>query len=226
MAPEKIIVDLCAHLRNKKMKALLLLSGGIDSPVTGYIAKQKGLEVIAVHFSNEKFAGKESVEKCKKLAAKLGIKRLLIIDISEQLSEIAKTCHPRYYFVLMKRFMLRVAERIAEREGCDFLLTGENLGQVSSQTLENLAVIDKATRFHVLRPLITYDKMEIVKKAEKIGTFNISKGPEMCDVLGPKHPSTRAKEATILAEEKKLDYSKLIESALVDNSGQHPKFDK
>jgi len=196
------------------MKALLLLSGGIDSPVAGYIAKQRGLEVIAVHFSNEKFAGKESIEKCKKLAKHVGIKKLFIVDISDQLGEIAKTCHPRYYFVLMKRFMLRAAEKIAEKEKCNFLLTGENLGQVSSQTLENLAVIDKATKLHVLRPLLTYDKMDIVKKAEQICTFEISKGPEMCDVLGSKHPSTRAKEATILEQETKLDYRQMLEKAV------------
>jgi thiamine biosynthesis protein ThiI len=196
------------------MRALLLLSGGIDSPVAGYIARQKGLEVIAVHFSNEKFAGKESIEKCKKLAKHIGIKRLLVIDISDQLAEISKVCGQRYYFVLMKRFMLRAAEKLAEKEKCDFLLTGDNLGQVSSQTLENMAIIDKATKLHVLRPLITYDKMDIVKKAEQIGTFNTSKGPEMCDVLGPKHPSTRAKERTILDEEKRLDYEKMTADAL------------
>jgi len=196
------------------MKALLLLSGGIDSPVAGYIAKQKGLEVIGVHFSNEKFAGKESIDKSKKLAKKVGFKKLFVTDISDQLAEISKICNSKYYFVLMKRFMLRVAEKIAEKENCDFLLTGENLGQVSSQTLENLAVIDKVTKFHILRPLITYDKMDIVKKAEKIGTFEISKGPEMCDVLGPKHPSTRAKENVVIYEENKLDYGQLVSNAL------------
>jgi thiamine biosynthesis protein ThiI len=214
MAPEKAILDIRSHIWCKEMRVLLLISGGIDSPVAGYIAKQMGLEVIAVHFSNTKFAGRESVEKCERLAKKLDIKGLTVIDISEQLAELAKKCEHRYYFVLMKRFMLRLAEKIAEKENCDFLATGENLGQVSSQTLENLAVIDKTTKLHVLRPLITYDKVDIINKAEKIGTFELSKGPEMCDVLGPKHPSTRAKESIILEEEAKLDYEKMLADAL------------
>lgn len=196
------------------MKALLLLSGGIDSPVAGYIEKQNGIEIIALHFSNQKFAGKESIEKCKKLTMKIEIKKLYNIDIAEQLSEFAKKCNTKYYFVLMKRFMLRVAEKVAKKENCDFILTGENLGQVSSQTLENLVVIDKATKLHVLRPLIVYDKVDIIRKAEQIGTFEISKGPEMCDVLGPKHPSTRAKESAVIDEENKVEYAKMLENAI------------
>jgi len=196
------------------MKALLLLSGGIDSPVAGYIEKQNGIEIIALHFSNQKFAGKESIEKCKKLTMKIGIKKLYNIDIAEQLSEFAKKCNTKYYFVLMKRFMLRVAEKVAKKENCDFILTGENLGQVSSQTLENLVVIDKATKLHVLRPLIVYDKVDIIRKAEQIGTFEISKGPEMCDVLGPKHPSTRAKESAVIEEENKVEYAQMVNNAI------------
>jgi thiamine biosynthesis protein ThiI len=196
------------------MKALLLLSGGIDSPVAGYIEKQNGIEIIALHFSNQKFAGKESIEKCKKLTMKIEIKKLYNIDIAEQLSEFAKKCNTKYYFVLMKRFMLRVAEKVAKKENCDFILTGENLGQVSSQTLENLVVIDKATKLHVLRPLIVYDKVDIIRKAEQIGTFEISKGPEMCDVLGPKHPSTRAKESAVIEEENKVEYAQMVNNAI------------
>jgi thiamine biosynthesis protein ThiI len=185
------------------MKGLLLLSGGIDSPVAGHIEQQAETEVVAVHFSNERFAGSESVVKVRKLSELLGI-RLHVIDISDQLAEIAEKCNQKYYFVLMKRLMLRLAETIAEQEGCDFLITGENLGQVSSQTLRNLAVIDRATKFYVARPLLIFDKMDIVKIAERIGTFNISKGPEICDVLGPKHPTTQAREDLVLEEEDKL----------------------
>ena len=194
-------------------KTLLLLSGGIDSPVAGYILKEKGFDLEAVHFSNKKFAGTESITKSKKLAKKLGIK-LKVIDISDILKEIVENCDRRYYFVLMKRIMYKIAEAIAKKKGISFIATGENLGQVSSQTLQNLFVINRAVSIPVLRPLIAYDKMEIVRFAEKIGSFEISKGPEMCDILGIKHPVTQARESDVIGMERKIDINKLIKNKL------------
>ena len=193
-------------------KGLLLMSGGIDSPVAGYLMKKKDFQLVAVHFSNKKFAGNEPDAKSKKLAKKIGVKKYYSVDVSDLLKEIAEKCDNKYYFVIMKRIFYMLGEKMAKKYKCDFLITGENLGQVSSQTLSNLFVINKAINMPVIRPLICYDKMEIVKIAEKIGTFEISKGPEMCDVFGAKHPSTQAKEEIILAEEKKVDLNKLVEN--------------
>ena len=196
-----------------KPKGLLLLSGGIDSPVAAYLAGKEA-ELVALHFSSEKIVGEESIDKSKKLCKVLGIKRLIVIDISDQLAEIAGKCKHAYYFVLMRRLMYRIAERIAEKEQCDFILTGESLAQVSSQTLANLVVISQAIKTPVARPLLGFEKEETIKIAEHIGTFEISKGKEMCDVLGPKHPITRARIERVLEEEKKLDLEKMIGEAL------------
>lgn len=197
----------------QKPKGLLLLSGGIDSPVAAYLIGKKA-ELIALHFSNEKITGKESIDKSKKLCKVLGIKKLLVIDISDQLAEIAGKCKHAYYFVLMRRFMLRIAERIAKQCHCDFIATGESLGQVSSQTLANLATISKAINMPIIRPLLGFDKEEIIKIAEQIGTFEISKGREMCDVLGPKHPITHASIEKVLEEERKLKIEDMVKEAL------------
>jgi thiamine biosynthesis protein ThiI len=118
------------------------------------------------------------------------------------------------YFVLSKRLMVRIAEAIARREGCGYLLTGESLGQVSSQTLPNLRAIDAASTIIVLRPLIGFDKDETVRIAREIGTFEISEGPEICDLLGPAHPATRASLEQVLAEEARLDVDRLVREAL------------
>ncbi len=197
----------------QRAKGLLLLSGGIDSPVAGSIVAEQA-ELFALHFSNEKFAGSESVEKCRRISKKLGIKKLIVLDISEQLEEIAKKTAEAYYFILMRRLMYRIAERVAEKEKCSFLVTGESLGQVSSQTLSNLAATARAVQIPVVRPLLGFNKRETTALARKIGTFEISKGPEMCDVLGPKHPSTHASLERVEEEEAKLDFGKLVQEAV------------
>ncbi len=196
-----------------KPKGLLLLSGGIDSPVAGYLAKKKA-ELIALHFSSEKITGKESIEKSKEICKILGISRLIVVDISKQLADIASKCKHAYYFVLMRRLMYRIAEALAKEQKCDFIVTGESLAQVSSQTLANLAAISQAIKFPVARPLLGFEKEETIKIAEQIGTFEISKGPELCDVLGPKHPVTKARLHRVLEEEKNLDVGKMVEDAL------------
>lgn len=186
------------------VKAVVLLSGGIDSPVAAWFIKRLGVELIALHFSNRKFTGDEPEKKARKLAKFLGIKKFICIDASDVFEKIATRCNRRYYFVLMKRYMMREAEKIAKKEGCSFIVTGESIGQVSSQTLSNLIAITKAVSMPIVRPLLTMDKQEIVDLAKKIGTFEISKGPEVCDLLGPKHPVTRSKHEELLKEEELL----------------------
>ncbi len=200
----------------KKQKALLLLSGGFDSPVAGHLMQKQGLDILAIHFSSKFITDDESVKKVKLLSEKLSFKKLFVLDISEPLIRISKTCEHRYYFVLMKRLMYRIAEKIAKKDGCKFLITGENLAQVSSQTLQNLSVIGKSVKIPVLQPLLGFDKDEIIKISREIGTYQTSCGPEHCDALGPVHPSTEARESAILSEEEKLDmeeiFNKLLEN--------------
>ncbi len=197
-----------------KLKGLLLLSGGIDSPVAGKILQDKGIDVHAIHFSNVDVAGPESIDKAKKISALLRFNKLFIVDISNELVEIAKTCKHSYYFVLMKRLMYRLSEIIAKKENIPFLITGESIGQVSSQTLDNLAAINEAVTLPVLRPLIGFDKNEITTLAVKFNTFEISTGPETCDLLGPSHPIVRANLNHVKNEEKKLDLQAMISNAL------------
>lgn len=186
------------------MKGLLLLSGGIDSPVAGYLMKKLGLELEAVHFSIEPFTDDTPEKKSKKTSEIIGIEKMHVINLSDEFKRIVDNCTHKYYFVLSKREMLRQAEKLAKERECKFLVTGENLAQVSSQTLSNLVTIDRAVSIPVFRPLLGFDKVEIVKIAEQIGTFETSKGPEFCDVLGPKKPATKSNEEIILEEEAKI----------------------
>lgn len=183
---------------------MLLISGGFDSPVAGYLLKQKGAEIIPIHFSYEPFTDNGPEIKSREAVKILGFKDLIVKNISKECEKIAKKCIHKYYFVLIKRIMLRIAEEEAKKHECAFLITGENLSQVSSQTLKNLYVITKAVNIKVLRPLLTYDKTEIIKITKQIGTYDISIGPEVCDVLGPKHPATNCDLEDIQKEEIKL----------------------
>lgn len=186
------------------MRGLLLLSGGFDSPVAGYVLSKEGAEIIAVHFSNVPFAGEEAEIKSKKLSEFLGFKKFFLVNLSKGFAGIAKNCNRKFYFVLSKRLMFREAEKIAKKEKCDFLITGENLGQVSSQTLSNLYVIDRSVSIPVIRPLIGFDKVDIINTCNEIGIYELAKGRECCDALGPEHPATVSREEVILEEEKKL----------------------
>ena len=186
------------------MKGLLLLSGGFDSPVAGQVMKKAGVTIVALHFSNEPFVGKEPEAKARELAQKLQFEKFLSVDLSSGFAAIAQKCTRKYYFVLSKRLMFRKAETIAKKEGCSFLITGENLGQVSSQTLSNLHVIDAAVSIPVVRPLIGFDKEEIIARCRALGVYELASGKECCDALGPDHPCTVSSEEIILEEEKKL----------------------
>jgi len=199
---------------NHPRKGLLLLSGGFDSPVAGKLMQRQGLAVDAIHFSLEPVTDGVAEQKCLDLARVLALEKVYVAKVGEELAKIAARCTHRYYFVLSKRFMLRVAEVIARRDGYDYLITGENLGQVSSQTLQNLTVIDSAASMPVLRPLLGFDKNDIINVAKELGTYEISKGPEICDALGPDSPSTAASIPAILEEEAKIDLDELAETAV------------
>lgn len=196
------------------MRALLLLSGGIDSPVAGHLLQESKVDLEAVHFSLEPFTDASGEEKAAALARQLGLSRLFVVPAGPLFAEFTKRADERLYFVFSKRFMLRVAGELARRERCEALVTGENLGQVSSQTLVNLASIDRAATLPVLRPLLAYDKIETIRIAEAIGTFETSKGPEMCDVLGPTDPATSALPRRVEKEEARVDVATLVSRAL------------
>ncbi len=195
------------------MRALALLSGGFDSPVAIKLMQDK-LDIIALHFSLEPFTDNTPEKKSLGICKKLGIKEFYAVNHSDEHSEITKKCMHKYYYIISRKLMYKVAEEFAKKLKCDFLLDGCNIGQVSSQTLSNLTTITSAVDIPILHPLLCYDKNEIINLAKKFDTYEISKGPEMCNVLGPKHPATRSKIEVIEKEEKKLDINKLVESSL------------
>lgn len=197
-------------------RGVLLLSGGFDSPVAGHLMSRQGLELVAAHFSLEPITDDAGAVKARALSGILGLPRLYVVRVGEAFAEIARAANRRFYFVLTKRLMVRLADAIADREEASVLVTGENLGQVSSQTLASLRVIDAVARRPILRPLIGFDKQEIVDRAKALGTYEVSKGPEICDLLGPPRPSTHARLDQVLAEESKLRPDRLVASCLTD----------
>ncbi|MFA6461167.1 MAG: 7-cyano-7-deazaguanine synthase [Candidatus Woesearchaeota archaeon] len=194
-------------------KAIALLSGGIDSPVSIHLLQDK-LDIIAVHFHQLPLTDKKEVEKVKELVKKLGVRKVYLIPFTELLTALVKECKHDDYFVLQKISMFKTAEMVAEKEGAKFLITGENLAQVSSQTLSNMTTITQNLKLEILRPVLTYDKKEIIKVAEKIGTYEISKGPEICCLLGPKHPSTKSDYSKIKWQLDQLEFEKIVKGCL------------
>lgn len=182
--------------------------------MAGRLILDAGHPLEALHFSMEPFTDDTSARKSRVLAGLLGLSRLTIAPVGQELAQVRRACEGKYYFVLLKRFMVRLAHRVASQKGATFLVTGENLGQVSSQTLPNLGVIDAISTLPILRPLLGLDKREILARAEAIGTFETSKGPEVCDVLGPRYPATAAALDRILVEESHLNWEDLMASAL------------
>jgi len=201
-------------------KVLLLLSGGIDSPVAGFLTQKRGCMVDAIYFHSPPFISEASKDKVISLAEKLARRqsklRLHVVHFTEIQKAIKKHCEPRYTVLLYRRFMYRIANQWAVTQHYDALVTGENLGQVASQTIPNLRVVDDVTQKVVLRPLITYDKQEIIKVAEAIDTFNISIQPfdDCCTLFVPDRPSTKAQVVELELEEKKLDVDTLVQDAI------------
>ncbi len=202
-------------------RALLLLSGGIDSPVAGWMLMKRGVAVDAVYFHSPPYVGEKAKEKVLELGRVLARWRAEALTVyvprfTEIQVEVSRVAPPSLWTILFRRFMHRVAERIAEAHGYGALATGESLGQVASQTMENLACVDAVTRMLVLRPLIGWDKVEIVRLAREIGTYEISILPyeDCCVLFAPRHPETRARRERVEAIEARLDIPRLVESAL------------
>lgn len=202
-------------------KGLLLLSGGIDSPVAGWMAMKRGVALEAIHYHSFPFTGEKAKEKvfelCKVLAKwQNGPVRLHVVHFTEIQKAIYEHCEAEYGITLMRRMMFRLAERIALERRCLALFTGESIGQVASQTLESMNVIERVVNLPVLRPLIGMDKEEIMKIAQHIGTYNISILPyeDCCTVFLPKYPKIRPDLAETEALETRLDIPTLLSDAL------------
>ena len=200
-------------------RALLLISGGIDSPVAGYMMGKRGLEIAAVHFVSPPYTSAHALEKvrtlCKKMAAWCGRVRLFVVPFTETQLAIRDRCPEDVFTIIMRRCMMKIAERLARENGCGALITGESVAQVASQTLDAIACTDAACTMPVLRPVIGMDKDEIVKIAYKIDTFETSILPyeDCCTVFTPKHPKTKPRLGYVLEAEEKLDGGALLESA-------------
>lgn len=195
-------------------RVLLLLSGGIDSPVAGRLLEERGASVQPVHFSQEPFTDGAALEKVRRQARHLDWEAPLVAPAGPALGTLARECDHGLYFVLQKRLMLRAASRLAREQGHQALATGENLGQVSSQTLRNLRVVDEAATLPVHRPLLGWNKQEIVDRAKALGTYEIARGPELCDQLGPDHPSTAAHPGEVRAQEARVDHEALVDAVV------------
>ncbi|MBR6706359.1 MAG: tRNA 4-thiouridine(8) synthase ThiI [Clostridia bacterium] len=201
-------------------RAALLLSGGIDSPVAGYMIAKRGVELVAVHYYSFPYTGPQARQKVLDLARILsgytcGM-RVYVVPFTRIQMEIHAKCPDDYTTLIMRRYMMRIAEIIARREGAMALVTGESIGQVASQTMEALNATDQVVDMPVFRPVIGFDKIEIIHVAEEIGTYETSCLPyeDCCTVFTPRHPATRPKMEKILVGEELLAQEELIEEAV------------
>ena len=201
-------------------RGLLLLSGGIDSPVAGWMMAKRGVKIEAVYYEAFPYTSIEAREKVIELARIVagwaGSVRLHIVSLTEIEEEIAKSCNEDYFTLLLRRFMMTISERIAIASNCNALVTGESMGQVASQTIQALHVTNSAVNIPVFRPCIGLDKEEIVTYARRIGSFETSILPyeDCCTVFTPRHPKTKPELDKVIAEEQKLDFAALCEKAL------------
>lgn len=201
-------------------KVSVLISGGIDSPVASWMIAKRGIKLDAIHFASPPYTSKRAEMKVcnllEKVAEYSGSINLAIVPFTEIQETIAEKCPEELFTLIMRRFMMKIAEKIAVKKGASALVTGESLGQVASQTLPALAVTNSVVNIPVLRPLIGMDKTEIVEISRKIDTFEISIQPyeDCCTVFTPKHPRTRPTEQLCIDAEKNLDINALIERAI------------
>lgn len=200
-------------------KGLLLLSGGIDSPVAGYMMAKRGVKLEAVHFESFPYTSERALQKVLDLAKIVsdysGDIYVHIISLTHIQEELVKHCDEDYFTLLLRRYMMALSNKVAEKYDCGALITGESVGQVASQTMQAIGVTDAVANIPVFRPCIGMDKEEIVQISRKIGTFETSILPyeDCCTVFTPKHPKTKPELDKVLAEENKLPFDELVEEA-------------
>ncbi len=200
-------------------KGLLLLSGGIDSPVAGYMMAKRGVKLEAVHFESFPYTSERALQKVLDLAKIVsdysGDIYVHIISLTHIQEELVKHCDEDYFTLLLRRYMMALSNKVAEKYDCGALITGESVGQVASQTMQAIGVTDAVANIPVFRPCIGMDKEEIVQISRKIGTFETSILPyeDCCTVFTPKHPKTKPELDKVIAEENKLSFDELVEEA-------------
>ena len=200
--------------------AVTLLSGGIDSPVSTYMIAKRGVRLIPVHFFSFPYTSQQAKDKVielgRQLTAYCGRMTMEVVPFTHIQEEIRDKCPEEYFTLIMRRFMMRIAQHIAEANGAKAIVTGENLGQVASQTMEAMASTQAVTHLPVLQPLIGMDKEEIITIARKIGTFDTSILPyeDCCTVFTPRHPRTRPQVSEVEAAESALDVEALVQEAI------------
>ena len=203
-------------------RATLLLSGGIDSPVAGWMVAKRGVTMSAVHFLSPPYTSERAKDKVIKLGSILSESmcglRIHMVPFTNIQMQIHEKCHPDYTTIIMRRYMMRLANEVARAEHAQALVTGESIGQVASQTMHSLQCTDIVATLPVFRPVIGFDKQEIINVAEKIGTFETSALPfeDCCTVFTPRHPTTKPKMEIILEGEALLDTDALIAEAMAN----------
>lgn len=199
---------------------LLLLSGGIDSPVAGFMMAKRGMRINCLHFHSYPFTSKRALQKAidlgKILSQYTGKMRIYSVNMAKIYKSINKNCHRNQTTILSRRFMMRIAEKISEKNGYDALITGESLGQVASQTVESMTVIEDATKLPIFKPLIALDKTEIIDRALFIGSYEKSIEPydDCCSIFAPSNPITKPKLKYIKESESNLDIENLENKAI------------
>ena len=201
-------------------KIMHMLSGGIDSPVAAYLLMKRGIKIECIHFASPPYTNAGVIEKLKDLLGKLNKYqaeiRLTIVPFTKLQEEIYAKSDESYAITIMRRMMFRLADALAKRRRCLAISTGESVGQVASQTLDSMNVINDVTNMPVLRPVVCYDKTEIIDLAKKLDTYDISIRPfeDCCTIFAPKNPKTRPSLEKVLEYEAKWDYNKMIDEAL------------
>ena len=209
-------------------RGLLLISGGIDSPVAGYMTIKRGMKLDCLHFHSFPYTGEAAKEKVIELTRRIGEYNgglnLYIVSFTHIQEAIHEKCPEEYMITMMRRFMMRIAERLSKKIGCQAVITGESLGQVASQTIESITSSNSVIESQpVLRPLICFDKNEIIDISKKIDTFETSILPyeDCCTVFLPKFPSIKPNLDRVIKSEKNLDVESLIEEAMANMEIHH-----
>lgn len=201
-------------------KILHMLSGGIDSPVAAYLLMKRGIRIECIHFASPPYTNIGVIEKLKDLLSKLNIYqdsiRLNVVPFTKIQEKIYEVADESYAITIMRRMMFRLASKLATRRHCPAISSGESVGQVASQTLESMNVINDVTNIPVLRPVVAYDKLDIIKLANKLGTYEISIRPyeDCCTIFAPKNPKTKPSLEKVKDFESRFDFDSLIEEAL------------